>query len=271
MKGKQNVMNNRINQELKTGLPWIAVLAIFVLVAIIPSPLAAQSQSGSGKGADEWQYTITPYLMIPWMNGDAAVKGQDVKVSVGAGDIFDALDFGAMGYFEARKSKWGVGVDAVYMNLNATAPILNGKASADLSFNQGAYSFIGLRQLSSKVDFLAGIRYNVLQGALNTSGPLQLKVDQTKQWVDPIVGLKVHQRLGGPVSFSMEGDIGGFGAGSSFAWNLFPNVGIDVGKRATLKVGYRVLSMDYETGSGLSRFKYDITTQALVFGAAFHF
>jgi hypothetical protein len=69
----------------------------------------------------------------------------------------------------------------------------------------------------------------------------------------------------------MQGDIGGFGAGSDFAWHLFPMVGVDAGKRTTLGVGYRVLGADYKTGSQNTLFKYDVITQAFVLGAAFHF
>jgi len=264
------VLNRYWGLKAKLGV----ALATLMLLSITTSPLLAQSSSAGGASSDEWQFTLAPYLMTPWMDGTTAVRGREVTVDVAPSEIFSNLQFGAMGYFEARKSKWGIGVDAVYMALGATVdrvPLLGDRATADVDFNQGAYTFMGLRELNSKVDFLAGARWNVLQGRIGFKGPLQTTVDQTKQWVDPIVGLNLHQRLGGRWSFAMEGDIGGFGAGSKFAWQLFPTVGVDVGKRATLKAGYRVLSMNYETGSGTSLFKYDVVTQAFVLGAAFHF
>ena len=208
------------------------------------------------------------------MDGTTAVKGQQVDVNAAPSDILSNLQFGAMGYFEARKSKWGVGVDAVYMALGTTVdrvPVFGGQANADVDFNQGAYTFFGLRQLNSKVDFLAGARWNVLQGRIGLKGPQQTVFKDTKQWIDPIVGLKLNQRLGGRWSFTMEGDIGGFGAGSKFAWELFPAIGADLGRRATFKAGYRVLGMDYQTGSPENLFKYDVITQGLVLGVAFHF
>jgi hypothetical protein len=51
------------------------------------------------------------------MDGTAAIRGRDHEVDVSPGQIFNNLQFGAMGYFEARKDKWGTGVDAVYMAL----------------------------------------------------------------------------------------------------------------------------------------------------------
>jgi hypothetical protein len=245
-----------------------ATLAALVLLSVITSPALAQSQRRSGKSADEWTFTLAPYLMLPWMNGTTAIRGQELEVNISPSDIFDNLQFSVMGYFEARKSRWGLNVDAVYMALGTDAA----KPSANVDFNQGAYTFTGLRQLNEKVDFVFGARWNVLQGKLDFKGPLLLGTfKDTKQWVDPIVGLKLKQSLGGKWHFAMQADIGGFGAGSDFAWHLFPVIGVDVGKRATLGVGYRVIGMDYTTGSGNQLFKYDVITQSFVLGAAFSF
>jgi hypothetical protein len=85
------------------------------------------------------------------------------------------------------------------------------------------------------------------------------------------VGIKLKQPLRGRFNFNFEGDIGGFGAGSDFAWNLFPTIGVDVSKKASLHLGYRVLSENYDTGSGNQYFKYDVITQAMVLGMTIHF
>lgn len=248
--------------------------AILLLLSFAAATLPAAAQSSSGSGSEEWKYTLAPYLMLPWMDGKTAVRGLEVDVNVAPSEILSNLQFGAMGYFEARKSRWGLGVDALYMALGSTVervPVIGDRANADVDMNQGAYTFQGLRQLNSKVDFLFGARWNVIQGRIGLKGPQQTVVKDTKQWVDPIVGLKLRQPLRGKWHFSMQADIGGFGAGSKFAWHLFPMVGVEVGKRATLGMGYRVLGADYETGSQSTLFKYNVITQAFVLGAAFHY
>jgi len=261
-------MNAMLNQHPRIQRMLGAILATFVFLSIVTFPALAQAQGSGGKSSDEWKFTLAPYLMIPWMDGTVAVRGRDHEVNVSPGNIFSNLQFGMMGYFEARKAKWGAGVDAVYMALGTDVD----QPSANIDFNQGAYTFMGLRQLSSKVDLVFGMRWNVLQGKLEFKGPILTGTfEETKQWVEPIVGLKLKQRLRGPLSFTFEGDIGGFGAGSDFAWQLWPMVGIDVSKRATLGLGYRVLSEDYQTGSDNQLFKYDVITQAMVFGAAIKF
>jgi hypothetical protein len=253
---------------------WAAARATLLVLAISGAPSFAQSQAGGGKSPDQWQFTVAPYLMMPWEDGTTAVKGQEVDVNIAPKDIFTNLQFAALGAFEARKSKWGLGVDAYYVALGTTVDHVrrNGQVfSADVDLNQGSYTFYGLRKLNDKIDFLAGARLTVLQNRVGFKGPLQTTLEATKQWVDPIVGLKMKQRIRGPLSFSLEGDIGGFGAGSKFAWQLFPVVGYDLGKRTTLAIGYRVQSFDYHAGSPDNLFKYDVILQGFVLGAAFHF
>ncbi|MBI4893029.1 MAG: hypothetical protein HY821_20570 [Acidobacteria bacterium] len=236
--------------------------------------MSVWAQSGAVKDPDKWNVTLSPYLMLPWMDGQMALKGYGVDVNVPPSEIFSNLQFGVMTGFEARKSRWAIAFDADYMALGTTLnrdPILGERANADVDANQGAYTFMGLRELNQKVDFVFGARWNVLQGRIGLKGPQQRVFDQTQQWLDPIVGIKLRQPLWGKWHFQMEGDIGGFGAGSDFAWNLFPMLGVDVSKRTTLGIGYRVLGMNYKSGTSSDYFKYDVITQSFVLGAAFHF
>jgi len=239
------------------------------LLCLITVAISAPSVCGqtAGGGSDEWKFKLAPYLLFPWMDGKAAVRGHTVDVNVSAGDIFSNLQIGAMGYFEARKGAWGFGADAMYMALGTTID----QPSADIDFNQGAYQFTGLRALNEKVDLTFGARWNVLQGRLGFKGPGATTVEDTKQWVDPTVGLQIHQPLGGRWHFGLVADIGGFGAASKFAWQVFPTVGINVGKKARIGFGYRALGMNYETGSGDTFFRYDVITSGPVIGMAFSF
>jgi hypothetical protein len=59
-----------------------------------------------------------------------------------------------MGYFEARKARWAVGIDAVYMALGTDVD----RPSANVDFNQGAYTFTGQYRLHEKIDLLFGAR-----------------------------------------------------------------------------------------------------------------
>jgi hypothetical protein len=253
---------------MKTPGLVIATLAC-LLVVVVAVPLAAQTPAG-----DKWTVTFAPYFMGAGMNGTTAVAGQEATIDMSFSDILKNLQFGAMGLVVAHKGNWGVGGDVIWMSLgaNGTAPGPVGvTASADM--NQGAFAFYGLRRLSPSADLTFGARVNTLQANLRINGPLAVRsVDGSKTWVDPIVGLQLRTpEHGKRWHAQVYTEIGGFGAGSTFTWQIFPTFGLDVTKRASLEFGYRWLDIDYSTGENTTRFKYDVLTQGPVMGFAFRF
>jgi hypothetical protein len=241
---------------------------VFLVLVTAATPASAQAP------ADGWRVTAAPYFMGASMNGTTAVAGQELTVDMSASDIFSNLQFGAMGLVVARKGNWGVGGDAIWMALgaNGTAP---GPApitgSADVS--QGAFAFYGVRRLAPAADLFFGGRVNYLSTTLRIDSPLQVRsVDGSKTWFDPIVGLQVHTPdTGKRWHAQVYAEFGGFGVGSTFTWQIFPTVGVDLSKRASLEFGYRWLDIDYSTGEGTTLFKYDVLTQGPVMGFAFRF
>jgi hypothetical protein len=83
-----------------------------------------------------------------------------------------------------------------------------------------------MSQLHENVDLLVGARWNVIQGKLSFKGPRQTLLKDTKQWVDPVVGLRRRQNFGGRWHSTLERDSGGFSAASRSAWELFPAIGM---------------------------------------------
>jgi hypothetical protein len=67
------------------------------------------------------------------------------------------------------------------------------------------------------------------------------------------------------------GEIGGFGAGSDFTWQLFPRVGFRLTEKASREFGWRWLDLDYADGDGTEQFGYDVLTQGPAGGFAFRF
>jgi hypothetical protein len=239
------------------------LMILAALTLLVVTPAAAQTTSNG----DAWKVTFAPYLMGAGMSGTAAIAGQEVTVDVSPSDIFSHLQFGAMGVVAARKGKWGVLGDFIWMALGATSDT----PPANIDPNQGAFSFYGARRLSPVAEVTFGMRWNVLQGQIGFKGPAGRVFKETKQWVDPVVGLNLRSNGSGRLHGGLYTDIGGFGAGSKFAWQLFPTIGIDVGKRASVEFGYRWLDMNYESGEGLTFFKYDVLTQGPVMGFVFKF
>jgi hypothetical protein len=247
-----------------------SLVALVLLLTLVTSlPAAAQTPAG-----DTWKVTIVPYFMGAGMNGTTTVAGQEATIDQSFSDILKNLQFGAMGLVVARKGNWGVGGDAIWMALgaNGTAPGPIGvTASADV--NQGAFAFYGIRRLGPSADLMFGARVNTLQANLRINGPLSVRsVDGSKTWVDPIVGVQLRTpEQGKRWHAQVYTEIGGFGVGSSFTWQIFPTFGVDLTKRASLEFGYRWLDIDYSTGENTTLFKYDVLTQGPVLGFAFRF
>ena len=60
-------------------------------------------------------------------------------------------------------------------------------------------------------------------------------------------------------SLGARGDIGGFGVGTEFQWNVAGLVMWQPWKHVALAAGYRVLDQDYDKGDGRDRYVFDAT------------
>lgn len=248
----------RLRDNFMLGLAAVA----FAALAVLPSPASAQSTDG-------WQFTVVPYLTGAAMKGTLGVGPVNADVEVKASDILDALEFGVMGLFGARKGNWGFGADAIYMGLGATKDFTN--ISAGIDVDQGAYAFYGIRRLSAVAELSFGVRWNVLSSSIALSGPGATTIKGDQQWVDPLVGLVLRTPKGSRWHATAYTEIGGFGAGSDFAWQFFPTVGFDFSRHFAIDGGWRWIGMNYETGEGLDRFAYDMVIQGPTLGFVIRF
>ena len=233
-------------------------------------PTEERSDASPASLGDRWEFVAAPYLLFPHMSGTLNLRGIRAEVDASPGDIFSRLQFGAMLFLEAHSSLWAVSVDGLYMNLSETA----GRGLAEVGARQCMVELTGYRRLVPWLEVLAGARLNILGGdieLLPTGGPIFLRVDQTRAWVDPIAGARASVAAGRRWLFVLRADVGGFGVGSEFAWQIYPLASYRVSKLFGVAAGYRVLSMNYETGRGEDLFEYDVTTFGPQIGVSFHF
>ena len=64
-------------------------------------------------------------------------------------------------------------------------------------------------------------------------------------WVDPIVGLRGQINFTRWLFLALQGDVGGFGAGSQIAWFASGSIGFNLTRNIFLETGYRYFYMDY--------------------------
>ena len=86
------------------------------------------------------------------------------------------------------------------------------------------------------VDVLAGGRYVDLDSGITVENALD--VDRSQDWLDPFVGGRLTVNLIDRLSVSVRGDIGGFGVGSHFTWNMAAILRYQVSPRVSAGVGY---------------------------------
>lgn len=150
--------------------------------------------------------------------------------------------------------------------------ILDATGSAELY--RGWLNELGDRTWT--LEALAGLRYSSLGGELQFQpvGPVTLPaVQQSKNWIDPIVGFRLSADLTENLTGSLRGDIGGFGVGSDVTWQAAALIAYRFsmfGKRAEAGVGYRALHWNFSDGTGPQQFKWDATLQGPLIGLLVH-
>lgn len=225
---------------------------------LMPGQAAAQS-------TDDWDVMVAPYLMGAGLTGNATLLGRPVEIDLSTSEILDNLEFGFMGLLAAKKGNWGFGADALWMALGVNVH------DTEVDFNQGAFAFYGIRELSPAADLTFGMRVNTLQGEFTFNNLGGARVADDKTWVDPIAGLTLRTPAGRRMQLRLYSEIGGFGAGSDLTWQLFPSFGINFGRTFSTEFGYRWLAIDYKTGDGNREFVYDVLTQGPFLGFGFRF
>jgi hypothetical protein len=237
-----------------------AIWALCAVALLAPMPAVAAE-------TNEWTFDVSIYGLAVGMSGEIGVGPVTADVDVGLDDILNNLELGFMGTVRVGYGPWGLTMEGLYMGLQTTK---NGvTAELDQWLVEPSLSY----RVCEYIEPLAGVRYNNLSGELRGPGVLPTPRVPTgvQNWWDPIVGSNLRLPLGKAFSLNLRGDVGGFAIGSDLTWQVFPYVNWRFTEWGSLQAGYRWLYMDYETGSGASRFEYDMMNQGAQLGFTFHF
>lgn len=250
-----------------------------VLIALAMLSHAARAQTTDG---DAWTFRVAPYLWGSAIDGNVAHARLpvDMHASMSFGDVWDNLDVGAMGAFEARKGRYGILADGMLAKLSTTAyaPVAGAALPVRLKTRTAtglvAFRYGWLENDDGYLDLVAGVRVWSARTRLAYSIPVpvpppipqQYSGSQQERWVDLQVGIK------GRREFPNRMFVGGWaltGKGESdLSTDLMLLAGYGVNERLSIVAGYRWLSTDYETSSG---FKFDTTMQGPGIGLEYQF
>ena len=103
----------------------------------------------------------------------------------------------------------------------------------------------------------------------DATGPINVHVDETIWWVDPVIGGRLRMDLSDRYFVKILGDVGGFnwGDASKFTWQGWAMLGRRIGENWTVEGGYRGLGIIRDAAGN----EADIIYQGPVFGATYRF
>ncbi|HET9716038.1 MAG TPA: hypothetical protein VFP60_07610 [Pseudolabrys sp.] len=263
---------------------------------------------------EAWTFSLTPYFWATSLNGSTTVKGRTTDVDANFFQILDHTQFpkglfqlAALG--EARYGRFALLTDIAYMKLGLGASLTRSRGvdllGASVGVSAGlkvemviaeaaaAYEIARWNGLSSPasttaIDLYAGARawWQRAEAELAISGTVNF-LDLTRtangtfaaegnvNWVDPLVGARLRHQFAPAWNLALSGDVGGFGAGSKFSWQVLALLNHEIARRNGISwsgmVGYKALSVDYEKGAGLTRYEFDMTIHGPILGITARF
>ena len=224
----------------------------------------------------EWSFNLSLYGWATAIDGTISAGGRSADVDVAFKDVLKHLDMTFMGAAELRYKRWGFLGDLVYARLHddiaPPAGIIFSSTHEVIKETIGTFA-VSYRVVDydrTYLDVLAGARvysfYSeiVLRPNLGQTG---FKASGTSTWVDPIIGLRGRYYMSPLFFLNGYGDIGGFGAGSEFSWQVLGTLGIQAARWCDVQLGYRALGFEYEGSRG----NQELTTHGPIIGATIRF
>jgi hypothetical protein len=199
-------------------------------------------------------------------------------VDASISDVLDNLEFGAMLAYRVNNDTWSFMGDATFMGLGAhethDTP-LDGTVKGEIDVDQVTLMATFGRRWTEHLEFLFGLAYVGLSADVSlrstSGGPLDVAAGKDADWIDPTIGLQYNRPLGDAWRLNLRGDVGGFGVGSDLMYHLLASARWQATDTVGAFFGYRLISYDYEEGSGRNYQHYDLTEQGPMLGVSVSF
>ncbi|KIC39410.1 hypothetical protein [Leisingera sp. ANG-M7] len=252
-----------------------------MLDPIAPLRAAAQVSLAAAAGlagavaaaaGESWQWQLTPFMVAPSIDSTTELGWTGGDVSIDAGDVFDQLQAGGMLQFEGTHYS-NFGFRLRYAVLDADSNALSSVGPGGVRYDQNLAEALVTYRFGRGLDqfeVFGGLRHWDVDVTASLPGAALWR---GADWTDPVVGMRWERRLSDNFSVTLEGDIGGFGAGSEESWSLAGGLVHHRWKNASIYVLYRGLGVEYEEGarSTGSFFRHNAVTHSLLAGVGFRF
>ena len=246
----------------------VTIVMLVVSSAAMFTPGQATAQQSGGV-----DFRVTPYLWMLGIDGTTAVLGQDTDFDMDFGDILDVLNIALSVNMEWNTGQWFFVLDPMWADLEADfavpsppAPLpITGKIEIELIIADALVGYV----LNENFDIYAGARYYDQDIKIVPSGAAP-SISLGDDWTDFLIGFRAHNKIGEKWSFGGRLD-GAVAGDSDSAWYLQAVLMRHFGENKHLDLGWRYYDVDYESGSGLTRFKWDATHSGPVVGFSWTF
>ena len=236
-----------VSKVLRQGKLASVVLILGVSIMFTPGVTTAQESGG-------WEFRLTPYLWALSLDGTTAALGNDVPLEADFGDILDLLNIALSANMELNNGKWFFILDPMWADLEApidTGGPIGGKVEIELIIT----SVLAGVSLTEHFDIYAGARY--YDQDITIVPDMMPEIPLGDDWTDFMLGVRVHNEISQNWSFMglLEAAVAGDSESAWLAQAMFLR---HIGDNKHFDIGYRYYDVDYESGSGLTRFKWDV-------------
>jgi hypothetical protein len=241
----------------------LKIILIFFFLLISTNIVNAQS---------DWEYNASIYGWAAGIDGTVGVAVLEQQVDATPSDLLKHLQFTMGGHFEARDPVVSLILDVFYMGLNQETQVeqtirnttITKTGSLDLKewVVEGA---IGYR-ISKTFEMILASRFYQMDVDISID---DLDISKQKKWFDVFIGARYKTDFAEKWFTSVRADLG-YG-GSDFAWFGNAELGYNFSKLFALAISYRILSVDFQDGSGKDYFLYDTFNHGFGLAAVFNF
>ncbi|MBB5326518.1 hypothetical protein [Tunturiibacter gelidoferens] len=223
---------------------------------------------------DKWHLAISPYLWFAGVHGTIGARDRSASFHASVGDVLSKLNIGLMGAVEARKRRFVVPIDFMWIKLSDDTAIPEeaypGVSTIKAKMTETIFTpKVGYRVVDSpklQTDVLVGLRYWHLGENLSFQPSGILADDsQAANFVDVVAGAKISMALSPKASVTILGDAGGGQANVDYQVAAY--LGYRIKPTVMLGVGWRYLDINYRPSS---TFVYDAAQQGVLIGATFN-
>jgi hypothetical protein len=221
----------------------------------------------------EWKYDAGLYGWFAGMTGNVGIANQQEQFDVTLSELLKNLTFTAGAHFEAQNPKVVLILDGFYFGVKMDAEevtLANGSTftpavSVDLDewLVEGSAGY----RITPEFDLLLSTRIFGINTDLISND--QTLASMNKTWAAFYLGGRYSKDFSEKWYGSIRADAG-YGA-DGFVYFANAAVGYRFSKLFSIALAYRILNMDYDSGSGLDYFLYEATASGFGLGFVFSF